>query len=90
MFWLEGRVVSALAGDDDVRTGGAISRTTWRPSLAAMPQHLRLGVAVESLGLGVLGPAAPRPDPDDRRDPPVDRRLGAVPGRRGAASTRAC
>jgi hypothetical protein len=51
MFWLEGRVVNALAGDDDRRTGGAISAFVGS-SLAAMPQHLRLGVALESLGLG--------------------------------------
>jgi hypothetical protein len=52
MFWLEGRVVQALAGDDDHRTGGAIS-TFVDTSLAAMPQHLRLGVALESVGLGL-------------------------------------
>ena len=51
MLWLEDRVVGALAGDDDARTGGAISSFV-RSSLGAMPQHLRLGVAVESLGLG--------------------------------------
>ena len=51
MFWLEGRVVNALAGDDDHRTGGAISAFVGS-SLAAMPQHLRLGVALESVGLG--------------------------------------
>src|SRR3954447_2436931 len=53
MFWLEGRVVSALAGDDDVRTGGAISHYV-ATTLAAMPQHLRLGVALESIGLGMI------------------------------------
>jgi hypothetical protein len=51
MFWLEGRVVTALAGEDDRRTGGAISDFVGS-SLAAMPQHLRLGVALESIGLG--------------------------------------
>jgi hypothetical protein len=51
MFWLEGRVVEALAGKDDDRTGGAITAFV-DSSLAAMPQHLRLGVTLESLGLG--------------------------------------
>ena len=51
MLWLERRVVTALAGPDDERTGGAITRFV-DTSFAAMPQHLRLGVVVESLGLG--------------------------------------
>jgi hypothetical protein len=51
MFWLEGRVVTALAGDDDRRTGGAISEYV-SSTLAAMPQHLRLGVVGESILLG--------------------------------------
>ena len=51
MFWLEGRVVDALAGKDDDRTDGAISAFVGS-SLDAMPQHLRLGVALESIGLG--------------------------------------
>ena len=69
MLWLERRVVDALAGDDDDRTGGAISEFV-STSLAAMPQHLRLGVAAESVGLGAyvalryLG----RPGPDQIRD----------------------
>ena len=51
MLWLERRVVTALAGPDDVRTGGAISHFV-DTSFTAMPQHLRLGVVVESLALG--------------------------------------
>lgn len=51
MLWLERRVVAALAGADDHRTGGAISEFV-HTSFAAMPQHLRLGVVGESLGLG--------------------------------------
>jgi hypothetical protein len=51
MFWLEGRVVDALAGKDDDRTEGAISAFVGS-SLASMPQHLRLGVALESIALG--------------------------------------
>jgi hypothetical protein len=51
MFWLEGRVVTALAGDDDVRTGGAITEYV-SSTLAAMPRHLRLGVVGESILLG--------------------------------------
>jgi hypothetical protein len=51
MLWLERRVVTAIAGDDDRRTGGAISEFV-DSSLAAMPQHLRFGVVVESVGLG--------------------------------------
>lgn len=53
MLWLERRVVSALAGADDARTEGGVSQFV-ETSLAAMPQHLRLGVAVESIGLGLL------------------------------------
>jgi hypothetical protein len=63
MFWLEGRVVTALAGDDDQRTGGAIT-TFVDTSLAAMPQHLRLGVALESVGLGMWVRLRHGPDPD--------------------------
>src|SRR5690349_13807538 len=63
MFWLEGRVVTALAGEDDVRTGGAISAFVGS-SLDAMPQHLRLGVAVESLGLGAWVRLRHGRDPD--------------------------
>jgi hypothetical protein len=63
MLWLEDRVVSALAGEDDVRTGGAISAFVGS-SLAAMPQHLRLGVAVESLGLGAWMRLRHGRDPD--------------------------
>lgn len=53
MLWLERRVVSTLAGADDERTGGAVSAFV-ESSLRAMPQHLRLGVALESIGLGLL------------------------------------
>lgn len=51
MLWLERRVVTALAGPDDDRTGGAISEFV-DTSFAAMPQHLRLGVVGESIMLG--------------------------------------
>ena len=51
MLWLERRVVTALAGPDDARTGGAISHFV-DTSFQAMPQHLRLGVASESIALG--------------------------------------
>jgi hypothetical protein len=64
MFWLEGRVVSALAGDDDHRTGGAITDYV-ASTLAAMPQHLRLGVALESVGLGAWTRIRYGSDPDD-------------------------
>ncbi len=63
MFWLEGRVVTALAGDDDQRTGGAIT-TFVDTSLAAMPQHLRFGVALESVGLGMWVRLRHGPNPD--------------------------
>jgi hypothetical protein len=52
MLWLERCVVSALAGADDERTGGGVSEFV-ETSLRAMPEHLRLGVAVESVGLGL-------------------------------------
>jgi len=52
MLWLERRVVSALAGADDERSGGEITEFV-SSTLAAMPEHLRLGVALESIGLGV-------------------------------------
>jgi hypothetical protein len=63
MFWLEGRVVDAIAGEDDARTGGAITEFV-DSSLAAMPQHLRLGVALESLGLGAWVRLRHGPNPD--------------------------
>jgi hypothetical protein len=63
MLWLEDRVVAALAGEDDVRSGGAISDFVGS-SLAAMPQHLRLGVVVESLGLGAWVRLRHGPNPD--------------------------
>lgn len=52
MLWLESRVVAALAGPDDLRHDGAISEFV-DSTLRAMPQHLRLGVALESVALGV-------------------------------------
>lgn len=64
MLWLERRVVSALAGPDDARTGGGVSEFV-ETSLAAMPQHLRLGVAVESIGLGLLTRLRFGSDPSD-------------------------
>ncbi len=51
MLWLERRVVGALAGADDQRTGGAISEFV-DTSFRAMPQHLRAGVVGESILLG--------------------------------------
>jgi hypothetical protein len=51
MLWLERHVVAAMTGDDDTLHAGAISEFV-ATSLAAMPQHLRLGVALESTGLG--------------------------------------
>jgi len=66
MFWLEGRVVAALAGPDDARTGGAITDFV-ETTLAAMPQHLRFGVALESLGLGVMTRVRYGGDPDDEQ-----------------------
>ena len=89
MFWLEGRVVTALAGDDDQRTGGAIT-TFVDSSLAAMPQHLRLGVALESVGLGAVGPAAARPEPGSGDDPPVAWPAGSTTRSASSASTRGC
>jgi hypothetical protein len=51
MLWLERRVVGALAGPDDAGHDGAISAFV-DSSLRAMPAHLRVGVAAESLLLG--------------------------------------
>jgi hypothetical protein len=62
MFWLEGRVVDALAGKDDDRHDGAITAFVGS-SLTAMPQHLRLGVALESVGLGTWVRLRHGPDP---------------------------
>ncbi|MBK5287380.1 MAG: hypothetical protein JJE46_02820 [Acidimicrobiia bacterium] len=66
MLWMERRVVTALAGPDDKRTGGAITEFV-DSSFAAMPQHLRLGVVGESVLLGayVALRYAPRPSDDD-------------------------
>ena len=54
MLWLERRIVAALAGADDDRSAGAISDFV-DSSFKAMPAHLRLGVLVESIGLGASG-----------------------------------
>ncbi len=64
MLWLERRVVTALAGNDDERTGGAITEFV-DTSFAAMPQHLRLGVVGESLLLGVFVRLRYAPNPSD-------------------------
>ncbi len=64
MLWLERRVVAALAGPDDQRTGGAISQFV-HTSFTAMPQHLRLGVAGESIGLGAYVVARYGRDPSN-------------------------
>ena len=52
MLWLERRIVSALAGADDERTGGAITGYV-AATLDDMPEFQRLGVAVESVVLGL-------------------------------------
>ena len=52
MLWLERRVVAALAGSDDERGQGAITKFV-DSSFTAMPAHLRLGVVVESIALGL-------------------------------------
>lgn len=64
MLWLERRVVTALAGADDERTGGGISEFV-DTSFAAMPQHLRFGVVGESILLGVYVWARYAPAPSD-------------------------
>ena len=66
MLWLERRIVDALVGPDDLRTDGAISEFV-HTSFAAMPQHLRLGVVAESIGLGayVVIRYGPRPSPEN-------------------------
>ncbi|MGZ4675336.1 MAG: hypothetical protein ACXVJ7_14825 [Acidimicrobiia bacterium] len=51
MFWLERRVVAALAGADDERTGGGVTEFV-ETTLADMPEYQRFGVAVESVVLG--------------------------------------
>lgn len=56
--------MTALAGADDERTGGAISEFV-HTSFAAMPQHLRLGVVGESLVLGAFVRARYAPKPSD-------------------------
>ncbi len=63
MLWLERRVVMALAGPDDERTGGAITQFVGS-SFDAMPQHLRLGVVGESILLGAYVRVRHGLDPD--------------------------
>jgi hypothetical protein len=52
MLWLERQVVRALTGTDDPLHQAAIE-TFVDGALRSMPEHLRAGVAAESLGLGV-------------------------------------
>ena len=63
MLWLERRVVAALAGPDDARTGGAITDFV-DTSFRAMPQHLRAGVVGESILLGTYVRLRRGPNPD--------------------------
>lgn len=51
MLWLERQVVATLAADVDPRRQLAVERYV-DGVLRAMPEHLRLGVAGESLVLG--------------------------------------
>ena len=59
MLWLEDRVVSALAGEDDHRTDGAISRYV-ASTLAAVARHSQVaGRRVAFAGsLAVIGAGA--------------------------------
>ena len=53
MFWLERQVVRALiAPGTDPATRDAVEQYVDR-TLASMPEHLRVGVAAESLALGL-------------------------------------
>ena len=52
MLWLERHVVNALIDDDDARRRAAITDYV-DGSLRDMPQHLRFGVAAESVVLGI-------------------------------------
>ena len=81
MLWLERRVVGALAGPDDALHGGAISDFV-DSSLRAMPQHLRLGVAAESVAPRDLGPTPRRSRPGGRRPAAPSGRVGTGPGGR--------
>jgi len=51
MLWLERQIVTALPSTEVPDAREAI-RSFVESSLAAMPQHLRLGVAAESVALG--------------------------------------
>jgi hypothetical protein len=53
MLWLERQIVAATAGTDDDRLAWAIESFV-SSTLAAMPRHLRIGVALESVGLGLV------------------------------------
>lgn len=53
MLWLERQVVAATAETDDDRLARAIE-TFVASTLAAMPRHLRIGVTLESFGLGLV------------------------------------
>ena len=52
VLWLERRVVASLTDDGDPKRRGAIADYV-DSALRAMPEHLRLGVAAESLVLGL-------------------------------------
>jgi hypothetical protein len=51
VLWLEREVVASLTDDNDARRRTAIADYV-DGALRAMPEHLRLGVAAESLVLG--------------------------------------
>lgn len=53
MLWLERQAVATLAGDVDDRRRADIEAYV-EGVLRAMPEHLRLGVAAESVGLGAI------------------------------------
>lgn len=62
MLWLERQIVTALPSTEAPDARDAI-RSFVESSLAAMPQHLRLGVAAESAALGAWVRVRGRPDP---------------------------
>ncbi len=53
MLWLEHQVVAAMSNDDDDALRRAIEQFV-ESTVDAMPAHVRLGVALESVVLGIL------------------------------------
>jgi hypothetical protein len=53
MLWLERQIVAATGTSDDERLTTAIEQFV-ASTLDAMPTHLRAGVALESVGLGLV------------------------------------